>query len=125
MKKWTRPKTLFGFAFVLTLLLFALGLYKTQLLNHFISAKSKANNSATGTSGSEGNIRTALAAFYKDCGFYPTTQEGLRALRVTLSRCIDWGPKPYLAAIPKDSNGQDFNYVSDGETYQLKSGAKR
>lgn len=46
----------------------------------------------------------SLETFYRDCSFYPTTEEGLEALVVAPERCPSWGPKPYFrkGKIPKD-----------------------
>ncbi len=68
-----------------------------------------------------------LDAFYKDCGRYPTTQEGLRALisKPKTIRCTKWGlktekgSKPYVASLP--NGGVEWEYTStDGVFYKLK-----
>jgi hypothetical protein len=66
-----------------------------------------------------------LDQFYADCGRYPSTDEGLRAL-VTKPKNLDcpkWGIEsskgvvPYLSSLPENSH---WNYRSkNGQTYEL------
>jgi hypothetical protein len=67
-----------------------------------------------------------LDTFYKDCGRYPTTKEGLRALTSKPKSivCKKWGvkteggSKPYVASLPKNSSG--FVYTSANHDYVLR-----
>src|ERR1035438_9777820 len=74
-------------------------------------------------------IGNGLDAFYTDCGFYPTTDQGLQSLLTPPGggrTCNNWGPEPYLKKMPKDPWGTDLVYTSDGVHYVLKSlGADR
>lgn len=57
----------------------------------------------------------ALDQFRLDVGRYPTTSEGLSALRVQASGVENWRG-PYLKKdLPKDPWGRDFTYMSPGE----------
>lgn len=70
-------------------------------------------------------VGKALDQFNTDCGFYPTTDQGLQSLITTPGggrTCSNWGPEPYLKKIPKDPWGTELVYVSaDGARYVLKS----
>lgn len=58
---------------------------------------------------------TALDAFRLDVGRYPTTEEGLKALREKPSGLDAW-KGPYLPKeIPLDPWGRPYNYKSPGE----------
>jgi general secretion pathway protein G len=68
-------------------------------------------------------IGTALDTFRLDIGRYPTSQEGLEALRERPSGVDRWDG-PYLKKdIPKDGWGNPFIYHSPGEQepYELLS----
>ena len=78
------------------------------------------------------SFKTALTAFYLDCGRYPTTSEGLAAL-IKPPAGID--PEKYqeggyvdVAKIPKDPWGNDYLYVcpsvKSGKDYDLESYGK-
>jgi general secretion pathway protein G len=60
------------------------------------------------------NFMTALDNFYVDVGRYPTTREGLKALRVRSGEAGKWNG-PYLKKeMPKDPWGNDYNYRAPG-----------
>ena len=68
-------------------------------------------------------IGTALDTFRLDIGRYPTSQEGLEALRERPSGVDRWDG-PYLKKeVPKDGWGNPFLYRSPGEKepYELQS----
>ena len=60
-------------------------------------------------------ISQALDTFYRDCSFYPESEEGLDALVFPLERCGAWGPEPYLKGgkLPKDPWDNDLIYEYD------------
>ena len=67
-----------------------------------------------------------LDDFKRECGFYPTSEQGLDALvkKPTGGReCKNYDPEGYIKGgkIPKDGFGYDFVYNSDGQKYELKS----
>jgi general secretion pathway protein G len=60
---------------------------------------------------------TALDAFRLDTGRYPTTEEGLKALREKPSGLEKW-EGPYLPKeIPSDPWGKPYVYKSPGDNY--------
>ena len=60
-------------------------------------------------------FETALDMYRLDVGSYPTTDEGLRALREKPSDTDRWDG-PYLPkAIPADPWSHDYHYVSPGD----------
>jgi general secretion pathway protein G len=60
------------------------------------------------------NISMALDAFEYDCGRYPTTQEGLEALRQAPPGVRNW-KGPYLKkAVPTDPWSNAYGYSSPG-----------
>ena len=70
-------------------------------------------------------VGKALDQFNTDCGFYPTTDQGLQALVSTPvggKTCSNWGPEPYLKKLPKDPWRNDLVYTcTDGQHYILRS----
>ena len=61
----------------------------------------------------EVNIPTALKLYELDNGVYPTTEEGLDALRSAPSSAVDW-QGPYLEKKPRDPWGREYRYKSPG-----------
>ena len=69
-------------------------------------------------------IKDALEQYKLDNGFYPTTEQGLKALVEkpnTTPVPIRW--RQYLDKVPKDAWDQDFIYVSPGvnRPFELRS----
>jgi len=69
-------------------------------------------------------IKDALEQYKLDNGFYPTTEQGLKALVEkpnTPPVPIRW--RQYLDKVPKDAWDQDFIYVSPGvnKPFELRS----
>lgn len=66
-----------------------------------------------------------LNDFRRDCGFYPTTEQGLDSLlKKPMGReCKNYDPEGYISgkSIPKDGFGFDFEYTSDGNKFTIKS----
>ena len=63
-------------------------------------------------------LKSALEEFYIDNGFYPTTEQGLKAL----VEKPDIPPVPkrwhqYLDELPKDGWGNNFVYICPGEKH--------
>jgi general secretion pathway protein G len=66
----------------------------------------------------------ALDQFNTDCGFYPTTDQGLDSLvHAPAGRtCANWGPEAYLKKVPNDPWNHPLVYTcTDGQHYVLKS----
>jgi general secretion pathway protein G len=61
------------------------------------------------------NFMTALGAYKLDTGLFPTTEQGLVALRVKPSESNQWNG-PYMPLdIPKDPWGHDYVYKFPGD----------
>ena len=61
------------------------------------------------------NFQTALGAYKLDTGNFPTTEQGLQALRVRPPEAPQWNG-PYLPKdVPKDPWGIDYVYRFPGE----------
>jgi len=61
------------------------------------------------------NIETSLDAFEIDCGRYPSTEEGLRALLELPAALAGW-QGPYLKrGVPKDPWGNPYMYRCPGQ----------
>ncbi len=70
-------------------------------------------------------IGVILNSFKLDCGFFPTTEQGLDALihKPSGRECKKYDPEGYIGdkKIPKDGFDNDFIYISEGNKYTLKS----
>jgi general secretion pathway protein G len=61
------------------------------------------------------NFMTALGSYKLDTGMFPTTEQGLQALRVKPEGANQWNG-PYMPKdIPKDPWGRDYVYKYPGE----------
>jgi len=58
-------------------------------------------------------LQAAVSNFRLDCDRYPTTAEGLQALRVQPSDCPGW-KGPYVQSIPQDPWHNDYHYEYPG-----------
>lgn len=72
------------------------------------------------------NLGNILDQFRIDCGFYPSSEQGLEALisKPTGGReCKNYDEAGYVKGKkkPKDGWGNDFLYESDGSKYVLRS----
>ena len=69
-------------------------------------------------------LKTALDRYYLDNGYFPTTDQGLRAL-VTLPATgfvpLVYYSGGYIERLPRDPWGNPYFYQSDGNSYVLKS----
>src|SRR5690606_27405560 len=69
------------------------------------------------------SFMTALDSYFVDVGSYPTTQQGLQALRETPEGVASW-QGPYLKReLPKDPWGRAYLYVAPGRSggYEIVS----
>lgn len=66
-----------------------------------------------------------LDDFRRECGFYPTSEQGLDALVAKPGGrdCKNYMPGGYIkdGKVPKDGFGNDFGYQSDGNKYVITS----
>jgi general secretion pathway protein G len=61
------------------------------------------------------NFQTALGAYKLDTGTFPTTEQGLQALRLKPADAVQWNG-PYLPKdVPKDPWNVDYVYRFPGE----------
>ncbi len=91
----------------------------TQIMNRFNSAK------VSGTKIQMKNLGVILDDFRRECGFYPSTDQGLDALtkKPAGRECKNYDPDGYIKGgkVPTDGFGFTFTYMSDGNKYQIKS----
>lgn len=91
----------------------------SQIINRYNRAKVDATRIQVKQLG------TVLQQFYLDCGFYPSTEQGLEALisKPPGRECKNYDPKGYIegAKVPKDGWNNDLIYSSDGNVYEIKS----
>ena len=69
-------------------------------------------------------LKTALGNYYSDNGYYPTTDQGLRALVTQPNNGIVplvYFSGGYIERLPRDPWGNPYFYQSDGDSYVLKS----
>lgn len=72
------------------------------------------------------NLSDRLKEFYRNCYFYPTSEQGLESLIEKPSSgrdCKRYKPGGYLdqEIIPDDPWGNPYVYTSDGKTYNIIS----
>ncbi len=74
------------------------------------------------------SLATALKSYRLECGLYPTTDQGLEALKskpTTGQPCKNYAPGGYIEqSIPKDGWDKPFSYESDGNDFEIKSYGK-
>jgi general secretion pathway protein G len=70
-------------------------------------------------------LMTVLDDFRRVCGFYPTTDQGLDALvHAPQGReCKNYDPEGFVKRVPKDAWDNDFEYISDGNKFTIRSSA--
>lgn len=64
-------------------------------------------------------IGKQLDMFYADCGFYPGTDAGLKALVEAPSDCSNWGPEAYMKNVPKDPWKNEYIYEQKSRSSYL------
>ena len=103
-----------GFTLIeLLVVLVIIGLLATMVAPNFIGQSEKAKPKAARAQLEQ--FRNALDMFQLDVGRYPTSEEGLQALRQPPSAAARWAG-PYLRdEIPLDPWGHPYVYRSPGE----------
>lgn len=69
-------------------------------------------------------IAQALELYKLDNRRYPSTEQGLEALVAAPSgfpEAKNWGPDPYLRRLPLDQWDNEYFYLSEGRSFELKS----
>ena len=101
-------KTNKGFTLIELLVVIAIiGLLATVVMTSLNSARKKGRDARRIEDINQ--IKTALELYYDSNGRYPSTASGTAALK-------DAG---YMSAIPKDPQGNDYEYVGSTTTYVL------
>src|SRR5690349_21825114 len=72
-----------------------------------------------------GELSKELDLYYTDCGHYPSTEEGLKALLDNPGTCPNWGPEAYIKRnLLKDPWGHDYQYsLEDSQPLLTSYGA--
>ena len=115
-----RGFTLIEILLVLTLLGIVVSLVGKRIFSSFNSGKRKATMLAIR------QIEGALDAYRIDCNFYPTTDQGLKALVSAPEvgrKCAAYNPNGYATKKTLiDPFGTEFTYTcEDGQNYEIKS----
>lgn len=101
--------TLIELLVVVTIIALFAALVGPRLLSHADTAK------VTAARVQINNFMTALGVYKLDTGIYPTTEQGLEALRTKPGNVNNW-KGPYLPQeIPDDQWGNKFQYKYPGE----------
>ena len=98
------------------------GLLTTIVVQSLRGASDKAKRTKAQADIAE--LKTALSDYYRDNGYYPTTNQGLRALVTPPTNGIVplvYYTGGYIERLPKDPWGHPYFYQSDGNSYVLKS----
>lgn len=69
-------------------------------------------------------IAQALELYKLDNRRYPSTEQGLEALVSAPSgfpEAKNWGPDPYLRKVPLDQWDNEYFYLSEGRSFELRS----
>jgi general secretion pathway protein G len=98
-----------------------LGLIATIVIQSLRAAADKAKHTQAQADLAE--IKSALERYYRDNGYYPTTDQGLSALvKAPTNDKVTPNPRSgYLEWLPQDPWGTPYFYQSDGNSYVLKS----
>ena len=90
-----------------------IGLFVALVAPNMFKASDKAR--VTAARAQISNLMTALGTYKLDTGLFPTTEQGLEALRVKPPDATTWNG-PYIEKeIPKDPWGHDYVYKFPGE----------
>jgi general secretion pathway protein G len=71
-----------------------------------------------------GNIANILKDFKRKCYFYPTSEQGLKALEnkpTTGRECKRYPATAFLEEVPLDPWDGEYDYKSDGKTFNMVS----
>jgi general secretion pathway protein G len=108
-----RCKSRNGFTLVeIMLVVMIIGILVAMVMPRLAGRTEQAKMAAAKTD-IEANIGTALDLYEADNGVYPTTTEGLNALRVQPASATNW-KGPYLKKEPKDPWSNLYVYTAPG-----------
>ena len=115
-----------GWSFMETLIVIAIILILTATVGFMAIGSLEKSRMAAAKTQIE-SLSTAIEAYYIDCGNFPTTEQGLSALRKKpeIEPVSDYWGGPYLyKEAPKDPWGNDYEYLCpapDGSPYGIRS----
>ncbi|GGE78670.1 type II secretion system protein G [Streptosporangium jomthongense] len=116
MKKLNMPQSSRGFTLIeIMVVMVILGLLVAVVAPNIMGRSDQAKVTVAETQLT--NISKALDIYRLDNSHYPSTQQGLEALKSRPSGSPEpknWNPDGYMKSIPKDPWGNDFQYVSPG-----------
>ncbi len=112
--------TLTELMIVMAVIALLAGTIVTNVMKQFDKAKVEATKNQIRA------IGQVLDEFRRECGFYPTTEQGLDALitKPTAGKeCKNYDPEGYIKGgkLPKDGWNQDLTYSCDGNKYKIIS----
>ncbi len=113
---YNRKRSFLGFTLIeLLVVILILGILAALIVPRVLNNVGTSKIAAAKTDLS--TISQALDAFHLDCDRYPTTSEGLQALRVAPSGLTGKWHGPYLEKdVPNDPWGNPYVYKSPGDT---------
>lgn len=115
-----------GWSFMETLIVIAIILILTATVG-FMAINSLEKSRVAAARAQIESFSTAIEAYYIDCGNFPTTEQGLGALRKkpeTSPSSDNWSGPYIYNDVPKDPWGYDYEYISpapDGSPYGIRS----
>ena len=105
-----------GWTFMETLIVIAIVLILTASVG-FVAIGSLEKARIAGARSQIDSFCTALESYYIDCGYYPTSEQGLEALREKpkTEPASDFWNGPYIyKKVPKDPWGNSYEYLNPG-----------
>ena len=114
MERVRRPRAAITFVEALIVVSVAVLLFEV----YTITSSGRGNDARiTATRDQIKQFTKALRLFRQDTGFYPTTEEGLKALISKPERATNWKEEGYLGQeyLPNDPWGHPYEYVSPGK----------
>jgi general secretion pathway protein G len=116
MKNLNTPQSIRGFTLIeIMVVMVILGLLVAIVAPNIMGRSDQAKVTVAETQLT--NISKALDIYRLDNSHYPSTQQGLEALKSRPSGSPEpknWNPDGYMNSIPQDPWGSDFQYVSPG-----------
>lgn len=115
-----------GWTFMETLIVIAIIMVLTATVG-FMAAGSLEKSKFAAAKTQIESLSTAIEAFYIDCGHYPSSEQGLKALRrkpESGPSCEGWNGPYIYKDVPQDPWGNEYQYIipaPDGNPYGIQS----